>query len=79
MLSYSIIGLKNRLISSKKQKMKIMEAEGLKNRRLMSKVMKGLLEIIYSVKVYSKRCEYLNKKHGSNLKNSVFRYWLERA
>ena len=51
----------------------------MKNKKLLSKVMKGLIEVVYSVKIYSKRCEYLNKKYGSRLKNDVFNYWLERA
>ena len=55
-MRYSLEGFKKRVEVNRKQKMKIMEAEGLKNKRMMSKVMKGLLEVVYSVKVYSKRC-----------------------
>ena len=74
-MRYSLEGFKKRVEVNRKQKMKIMEAEGLKNKRMMSKVMKGLLEVVYSVKVYSKRCEYLSKKYCFGLKSNVFSVW----
>ena len=50
----------------------------MKNRQLMQKVMKGLLEVVFSVKLYSQRCEYLEKKYGSRLKMDVFGFWFEQ-
>ena len=51
----------------------------MKERRLMGKVMKGLLEVVYSVKLYSKRCQYLSVKYGCQLKSNVFNIWQERT
>ena len=45
----------------------------------MAKVMKVLLESVYSSKLYSKRCDYLKKKHGCLLKAEIFNYWNERT
>lgn len=39
-----------------------MEAEGKSNKLLLAKVFKGLLEVIYSAKLYSKRKQYIQKK-----------------
>lgn len=40
-------------------KKKIQAAQAKRNRSLLEKVMKSFLEIIYSTKLYSKRCEYI--------------------
>lgn len=69
--------LKQRWERNKESKMKIMEVEGKRNKDLMAKVLKGLLGIVYSTKLYSKRCDYLQKKHNSSLKNHILIFWNE--
>jgi hypothetical protein len=75
----SFMTLKKRWQKSKSNKIKVMEAEGKRNRMLMAKSLKGLLEILYSTKLYSKRCGYLLKKRESNLKNIFLSLWNRRT
>jgi hypothetical protein len=41
--------------------------------------MKQMLETVYSTKLYSKRCEYIQRKHLFQLKTKTYRLWVENS
>ncbi len=41
--------------------------------------MKSMLESVYSTKLYSKRCEYIHRKHLYLMKATTYKLWITKA
>jgi len=41
--------------------------------------MKSMLSTVYSTKLYSKRCEYIERKHLFHLKTKTYKMWLDKV
>jgi len=54
-----------------------MEAQASRNKVLMSKVMRVFFETVYSTKLYSKRCEFIERKNKLKLKSLTLQTWLK--
>ena len=71
--------LQSRWIRIKSYNKKIIESEAHRNQMLLKTVMKALLQIVYSSKLYSKRYEYLQKKKEMNSRKNILEMWLKRT